>query len=160
MKKIGIMVFAFLLFGCTTTEEESNIKHQILDDIDVYYDDSSVAYNIEDDVDAFSEEMSNILIENHAEISNGAIFRRLGRFTSNGDSFQDTAILVWLSQETIESINFEQWTPSDQSLFREADAIWAHRDFQLSGADRPRPGSDNDETPEVYFTLISNVEED
>lgn len=160
MKKIAVTLFVFFLFGCTTTEEESNIKHQIIDDIDVYYDDSSVAYNIADDVEAFSEDMSNILIEKHSEISNGAIFRRIGRFSSDGDSFQDTAVLVWLSQETIDSIDFEQWLPSSQSLYVEADAIWAHRDFQLSGADRTRPGSNNEETPDVYFSLISSIEED
>lgn len=143
-------------------EQESKVKSQDKKDnditnikqdgYDVYERDAGMPLSENSSVKHFSMEMSNKLKEDHQNIEQGAIFKDIMKFEDEkGNETKMVAAIVYVSNESINEINYKNWPKNPESLYDVADGIVFHAYINNNDVAKTR---NQDEIPQQFYDML------
>lgn len=131
-------------------------EYELINDIAVFTDDSDLLWSEKGHVDNFAYDMALKLEGNHEELENGAIFRSIKVLIDPyGNETPTNVIIVYLTQGTIERINFDNWPNSQDDLYYVADAYWSHGLYTYGKLNDTKSGAEF--APDLYYDLIMGM---
>lgn len=139
-----------------TKQAATKQGYELIDDVAVFTDDSDLFWSEKGHVKNFSYDMALKLKDSHEKLDNGAIFRSVKvLIDSYGNETPTNVIIVYLTQETIEEINFDNWPNSQDDLYNVADAYWSHGLYTYGKLNDTKSGAEF--APDLYYDLIMGM---
>lgn len=133
-------------------KKNESIKHNKQDGFDVYERDGGMAFSENSSIKHFSMEMSNRLKKDHKKIDNGAIFKDVMEFEDKkGNEEKIVAIVTYVSKETIDEINFDNWPNNPESLYDVSDGVVFHYYINDNKIAKTR---NQDEIPQQFYDML------
>lgn len=133
-------------------KKKESIKHNKQDGYDVYERDGGMPFSENSSIKHFSMEMSNKLKKDHKKIDNGAIFKDVMEFEDKkGNEEKIVAIVAYVSKETIDEINFNNWPNNPESLYDVSDGIVFHYYINDNKIAETR---NQDEIPQQFYDML------
>lgn len=133
-------------------KDSEKIKHNKQDGFDVYERDGGMAFSENSSIKHFSMEMSNRLKKDHKKIDNGAIFKDVMEFEDKkGNKEKIVAIVTYISKETIDEINFDNWPNNPESLYDVSDGVVFHYYINDNKIAKTR---NQDEIPQQFYDML------
>lgn len=133
-------------------KKKESIKHNKQDGYDVYERDGGMPFSENSSIKHFSMEMSNKLKKDHKKIDNGAIFKDVMEFEDKkGNEEKIVAIVAYVSKETIDDINFDNWPNNPESLYDVSDGVVFHYYINDNKIAETR---NQDEIPQQFYDML------
>ena len=111
-----------------------------------------MAFSENSSIKHFSMEMSNRLKKDHKKIDNGAIFKDVMEFEDKkGNKEKIVAIVTYISKETINEINFDNWPNNPESLYDVSDGVVFHYYINDNKIAKTR---NQDEIPQQFYDML------
>ena len=135
----------------TAVYKDTDFTHSVEENIDVFETDKTISGSMKNYADNFFRKSTELLRENHEELKNGVIFvDKIGATDSYGNKKTINSIVVWLSQETIDKIQFENkdWGKSPEDIYNVADTVYMMSDTMT---DKYEGKTGNPDAPDAYF---------
>lgn len=144
------------------SEEETKndkIKHEVIDGVDVFTYTNISVISFKNQLSNFSIEMTDLLVDQHDQIDNGAVFRTISTIEDNKGN-QETVYTaqVYYTQDTIDEINYDNWPRLvGEDLYNTADSVMIHHLLRDQTDIENKP---YDDTPDFYTFTIGTEYED
>lgn len=133
-------------------KKDEAITHTKQNGYDVYERDGGMPFSENSSVKHFSMEMSNKLKKDHKNINEGAVFKDVMEFEDKkGNESKMVAVVVYISKESIDEINFENWPKNPESLYDVADGVVFHAYINDNDVAETR---DQDEIPQEFYDML------
>lgn len=133
-------------------EKNEDITHKKQDGYDVYERDGGMPFSENSSVKHFSMEMSNKLKKDYKNIDKGAVFKDVMEFEDKkGNESKMVAVVVYISKDSIDEINFENWPKNPESLYDVADGVVFHAYINNNDVAETR---DQDEIPQEFYDML------
>lgn len=139
--------------------KEDKIKHEVIDGVDVFTYTNISVISFKNQLSNFSIEMTDLLVDQHDQIDNGAVFRTISTIEDNKGN-QETVYTaqVYYTQDTIDEINYDNWPRLvGEDLYNAADSVMIHHLLRDQTDIENKP---YDDAPDFYtFTIGTEYEE-
>lgn len=133
-------------------DKKEDITHTKQNGYDVYERDGGMPLSENSSVKHFSMEMSDKLKKDHKNINEGVVFKDVMDFEDKkGNESKMVAVVVYISKDSIDEINFKNWPKRPESLYDVADGVVFHTYINDNDVAETR---DQDEIPQEFYDML------